>query len=162
VLPLPPPFRLRAIAAEDQPFIDALYRSTRDDLAAMASDESFLAQLIRMQQHAQMQGMRSAFPRARYCLLERDGVAVGRMVLDTAGGQLHLVELAISPAQRGLGAGGTVLRALQGLAAQRRQPLTLSVGLGNPGARRLYARLGFRVTGADSVQEHMQWLADAA
>lgn len=162
MLPLPPPFCLRAIVAEDQAFIDTLYRSTRDDLAAMALDETILTKLIHMQQQAQVQGMRNAFPHARYSLLERGGVAVGRLVLDTHGDQVHLVELAICRSERGQGIGSTVLRALQGLAAQRRQPLKLSVGLANPAARSLYARLGFRVTGADAVQERMQWLADAA
>ncbi len=160
MLALPPPFRVRDVAAHDQSFIDALYRSTRDDLAAIASDDAFLSQLIRFQQHAQVQGMRSTFPHARHYLLERDAVAIGRLVLDTAGAKVHLVDLALCPAARGLGAGSTVLRALQGWAAQRRQPLTLSVALSNPAARRLYARLGFRVTSADAMHERMEWLVD--
>ena len=156
---LPQPFRLRAIVAADQDFIDALYRSTRDDLASMPVDPAFLAQLMRMQQHAQAQGMRSAFPQAQYFLLERDGAAVGRLVLDTASDKVHLVELALCTATRNRGAGSVVLGALQAMAAQRGVPLSLRVSLANVAARRLYARFGFVVTGADAVQESMQWLA---
>jgi ribosomal protein S18 acetylase RimI-like enzyme len=159
MLSLPPPFSLRAIGAADQAFIDALYRSTRDDLSAMAVDASFLAQLIRMQQQAQAQGMRSTFPQAQYFLLEREGEAIGRLVFDAAGGHVHLVDLAICPAARSQGGGSAVLRALQALAAQRGQPLLLSVALGNPAARRLYARLGFIATDADALQERLQWQA---
>ena len=159
MLSLPQPFRLRAIDAADHDFIDTLYRSTRDDLAAMPVDPTFLAQLICMQQHAQVQGMRSAFPQAEYSLLVREGAAVGRLVLDTASDKVHLVELTLSPGARNQGAGSAVLGALQSMAALRGVPLSLSVGLANVAARRLYARLGFVVTGADAVQESMRWLA---
>ena len=155
---LPQPFRLRSIDASDQDFIDALYRSTRDDLAVMAVDETFLAQLIRMQQHTQAQGMRSAFPQAQYFLLERGGAAIGRLVVDTHGDRVHLVELTLCPAARNQGAGSVVLGTLQAMAAQRSVPLTLSVVLANLAARRLYTRLGFVVIGAGAVQESMQWL----
>ena len=159
MLSLPAPFRLRAIDAADQHFIDALYRSTRDDLAAMALDETFLAQLIRMQQQVHEHGMRNGFPQSKYFLLERDGVAAGRLVVDTSGGTVHLVELVLCPLARNLGAGTVVLGMLQAMATQRDVPLTLNVGLANPAARRLYARLGFVVTGADAVQESMRWPA---
>lgn len=160
MLSLPLPFCLRAIGAADQDFIDTLYRSTRDDLTAMAVDQTVLTQLIRMQQHAQVQGLRSAFPQAQHFLIERDGDAVGRLVVNILGGQVHLVDLAICPAARNLGAGSVVLHALQTLAGQRGEPLTLSISLANPAARRLYARLGFVVTGANALQERMQWLAN--
>lgn len=159
MVPLPQPLRLRASTAADQPFLDALYRSTRDDLAAMPVDESFRAQLVSMQQQAQVQGLRRTFPQAQYFLLEREAEAIGRLVVDAAGNHMHLVELAIAPAARRAGAGSAVLRALQTLAAQRDQALTLSVGMANPLARRLYARLGFVVTAVDALQEQMRWQA---
>ena len=159
---LPQPFRLRSIDAADQDFIDALYCSTRDDLVAMAVDETFLAQLIRMQQHTHAQGMRSAFPQSQYFLLERNGAAIGRLVVDTHGDRVHLVELALCPASRNQGAGSVVLGTLQAMAAQRDVPLTLNVGLANLAARRLYTKLGFVGIGADAVQESMQWSACAS
>lgn len=61
---LPAPLLLRAIGADDQAFLSELYASTRDDLAAMAAEPAFLAQLIGMQQRMQSQGYRSAFPDA--------------------------------------------------------------------------------------------------
>lgn len=157
MLVLLPPLRLRAIAAGDQAFIDALYRSTRDDLAAMEIEESFLAQLIRLQQEAQAQGVRRTFPQAQYFLLERDGEPVGRLVIEATAERVHLVDLALAPAFRNLGAGSAVLRALQSLAEQRGQPATLSVTLANSAARRLYGRLGFVVTDSDPLQERMRW-----
>jgi GNAT superfamily N-acetyltransferase len=157
LLSLPEPLRLRAAANADQPFLDALYAGTRDDLASMPVEPALLDQLIKMQQQAQAQGLRHMYPHAAYFIVERDGVAIGRMVLDCADTQLRLLDLSLMPAARGQGSGGAILRALQALAAARGQPLALSVSLANPAARRLYALLGFVSTGADSVQESMEW-----
>lgn len=159
MLSLPEPLRLRAAAAGDQPFLDALYLGTRDDLAALPVDPAFLGQLIQMQQQAQVQGLRHMYPQAAYFIVERDGVAIGRLVLDTAGAHVHLLDLSLMPGARGQGCGGAVLRALQALAAARGLPLALRVGLANPAARRLYLQLGFASIGADAVQETMEWRA---
>lgn len=159
MLSLPAPLRLRAADDGDQAFLDALYRSTRDDLATMPVAPAMLVQLMTMQQQAQAQGLRHLYPDAAYYLLEHDGVAIGRLVLDTAPERIHLLDLSLMPAARGQGSASAVLRALQALAAGRGQPLALSVSRSNPGARRLYARLGFASTGIDAVQESMQWQA---
>lgn len=159
---LPPPLRLRAICAADQAFVDTLYRSCRDDLALVAPTEAFLAQLLRIQQQAQAQGMRGAFPQSEYFVIERDSEAIGRMVVEAAGGRVHLVDLVLLPAARGQGCGSAVLRALQAMAARRAEPLTLSVSMANDAARRLYLRLGFVACGADALQQSLRWEAHGA
>lgn len=159
MLSLPAPLRLRAADGADQPFLDALYRSTRDDLASMPVAPAMLGQLMAMQQQAQAQGLRHLHPDAAYFVLEREGAAIGRLVLDAAGERVHVLDLALLPAARGQGSASALLRALQALAAGRSQPLSLSVSLSNLGARRLYARLGFTGTGDDGVQESMRWQA---
>lgn len=159
MLPLPAPLRLRAADGADQPFLDALYPSTREDLAAMPVEPAFLAQLMKMQQQAQAQGLRTMYPRAAYFVLEREGVAIGRLVLDHQDGPLRVLDLSLIPPARGQGSASAVLRALQALAAGRGQPLSLSVSVANPAARRLYRRLGFASTGIDGPQESMQWQA---
>ena len=158
-LSLPPPFFLRAIGEQDQAFLDALYRSTREDLAQMPADPAFVAELIGMQQHMQTQGLRSSFPQAQYGIVERDGQAIGRLVYEAAPGRLHLADLALLADARGQGAGSVVLRALQACAAQRGVPLSLSVSHANPGAVRLYARLGFVVSDSNAMQQSMAWRA---
>ncbi|WP_164558096.1 GNAT family N-acetyltransferase [Massilia atriviolacea] len=156
---LPAPLLLRAIGADDQAFLSELYASTRDDLAAMAAEPAFLAQLIGMQQRMQSQGYRSAFPDAAYAIVERAGQPIGRLVTEADGARLHLVDLAFTPSARGQGYGGSVLRALQAAAGARGLALTLSVLRANEGAARLYARHGFDTVASDDVQLRMRWSA---
>lgn len=157
VLSLPAPWRLRAPSAADQPFLDALYRASRSDLASMPVDPAFLDQLIKLQQHAQTSGLRHTYPQAAYYIIEDNAAPIGRLVIDTAAEHAHLLDLALMPAARGQGCGGAVLRALQASAAERKHALWLSVSVSNPAARRLYARLGFVSTASDGVQESMAW-----
>lgn len=151
------PLHLRAPQAADQPFLDALFRSTREELAQAAPDEAFLLQLLRIQQNAEAQGMRACFPHASQFIIEHDGVAAGRLVFDSTPDALHLVDLTLLPGARGQGHGGAILDALQDQAAAHGQTLTLKVSLGNTGARRLYGRKGFAVTSDDGMQQALQW-----
>ena len=157
MLTLPVPLTLRAVGAHDQAFLAALYASTRDDLGSMAAEPAFIAQLIALQQQMQAQGLRGRFPEAAYFIVERNGAAIGRVVIDAGAAQLHLVDLALSAEARGQGAGTSVLKALQAWAGGRGVPLTLSVSHANPAAARLYARLGFTTVDADAMQQRMQW-----
>lgn len=156
---LPAPFHARPVGDADHAFLSDLYASTRDDLAAMAADPAFVAQLIAMQQQMQVQGYRVAFPQAEYLIVERDGQPIGRLVSETSAERLHVVDLAFVPHARAQGNGSTVLRALQAAAAASGLPLTLSVTHANAGAARLYARLGFETVASDQVQQRMRWSA---
>ena len=49
------PLHLRAPQAADQPFLDALFASAREELAQVAPDQAFLRQLLRIQQNAAAQ-----------------------------------------------------------------------------------------------------------
>jgi ribosomal protein S18 acetylase RimI-like enzyme len=159
-LALPAPWRLRTAVGADQNFFDALFRANRDDLVQAAPTESFLVELLRMQQKAQENGMHQAFPKAQSLVLERDGAPVGRVLVEADRGRVHLIDLALLPAARGQGGGSALLRALQAFAAGRAEPLTLSVSTGNHHARRLYLRLGFVPTHGDEMQENMRWEAE--
>ncbi len=156
---LPAPFRLRPVVCADQVFLDALYRSSRHDLAQAVPNEHILVQLLQMQQNAQANSTRMRFPEAATLVLEREMTAIGRVVVEAANGRVHLIDLLLSPDARGQGAGTLVLRALQDLAAQRGEPLTLTVSHANGDARRLYLRLGFVVGGKDQMNESLRWVA---
>lgn len=159
MIALASPLSLRACDTSDEVFLAALYRSTRDDLAPLAADEAMLAQLLALQHQAQVQGTRAMFPQAEHFLIARDGVPIGRLVLDRNAARIHVVDLALLPEARGHGWGGAVLCALQQLARDSALPLTLSVSVANTGARRLYGRHGFAAYGGNSVQESLHWRA---
>ena len=91
-------------------------------------------------------------------IIELDGVAVGYLVVLHETDHDFLDEIALTPsAQRG-GIGTALVRAAMDAAARRGVPLHLSVLVNNP-ARRLYARLGFRVTAVDHPRVRMEWEA---
>lgn len=63
-------------------------------------------------------------------------------------GKLHyLAHLAVAPAWRGHGIGQALVTHLLALAPPERSGFVLDVAATNPAAQRLYARLGFEVTG---------------
>ncbi|CDG84045.1 GNAT family N-acetyltransferase [Janthinobacterium agaricidamnosum] len=158
---LPTPYRLRPFNdnAEDAAFAAALYRSTRDDLRLMPADPAFIADLIAMQQRMQIQGYRQAYPQADYLVLEQDGAAIGRLVLDRDDTALRIVDIAILPQAQGQGAGSAVLGALQAAAAKQDQCIRLGVSHGNLAARAFYARLGFHAASEDALQQQLIWSA---
>lgn len=110
-----------------------------------------------MQQRLQAAGYRHDFPDASYLLLERDGAACGRIVVDAGPQALRLVDIALLPEVRGHGLGSHILRALQACAAQHGLPVTLSVHHSNPQARRLYLAHGFQAHATNAVSEQMMW-----
>lgn len=154
---LPAPYQLRLQRDDDEAFAAALYSTTRDDLRQMPAAPAMIEQLIAMQRRMQSHGYRQAFPHAAYLVLQHGDTAIGRLVIERRGAQLRLVDIAIVPAARGQGAGGAVLRGLQALADAEQLQIHLGVNRNNPGARKLYLQLGFRVHAQDEVQEQLVW-----
>jgi ribosomal protein S18 acetylase RimI-like enzyme len=70
--------------------------------------------------------------------------------------ECHLIDIALMPAVRGQGLGGTLLADLMAYAAGAGKPVDLSVIAHNP-ARRLYERLGFVTTETGSLYNMMKW-----
>ncbi|MCS0590566.1 GNAT family N-acetyltransferase [Massilia norwichensis] len=157
---LPPSLLLRPAADADAGFLQALYASTRDDLRQLPLPPAQLEQLIAMQQRAHEAGWRAAFPNAEVLVLEHDGMAAGKAVLDTTGHDWRLVELALLPVLRGRGLGTALLTALQARARQCGASIGLAVLCTNTGALRLYERAGFRITGGNALQHQMAWLPE--
>ncbi|GBF77786.1 N-acetyltransferase [Paenibacillus sp. 598K] len=72
-------------------------------------------------------------------------------------GEWYIGDVAVNATYRGQGIGALLIGEVQRLAAAERVRLTLHVAAGNPGARRLYERLGFRVAHT-SISRVSRWL----
>jgi ribosomal protein S18 acetylase RimI-like enzyme len=147
----------RPVTADDAAFLAQLYASTRQDLLHLPVPREVIDGITRHQQQLQTLGYLASFPDAQFLLLEHLGAPVGRLVLHEADCELRIVDIAIAPAARRRGHARSVLRSIQDRAAGQSAALTLRVRKDNPNARRLYASLGFAVTGEDEVAEQMRW-----
>lgn len=148
---------LRPARADDAPFLRRLYASTREDeLSALAWSVAQRETFLSLQLEAQDRHYRAHYPQARFDVIERDGAPVGRLVVDRGAGVIHLLDIALLPAERGAGLGGALLRELQKEASARGSAILLHVVRTSP-ALRLYARLGFRVRREESVYVEMEW-----
>ena len=154
---LPAPLALRETNAGDQDFLEALYATSRDDLLIPAADPATLKALLKMQQQVQQAGLRNQFPFASHLILERNGDAIGRIVIDTTLTDLRLVDIAILPHARRRGAASAVLRALQTRARQQGLGMSLAVSKANHAARNLYLAMDFRMVTQDDLFEQMIW-----
>lgn len=152
-----PALHIRPALPSDEDFFLALYRSTRDDLLGLLADPRYIDGIVAMQQRMQVAGYRSSYPEAVYEVLELGGGPVGRLVTAGVPGAVRVVDIAVMPQARGRGVAGEALRRLQRQAAQDGHGLTLAVRTDNPGARRLYAALGFTVDAEESGRLQKRW-----
>jgi GNAT superfamily N-acetyltransferase len=162
---MPPPLRAAAIfgisyrprSDGDLPFIERLFRSTREDeLALTGWPEEFKRQFVAQQQFAQNRQFEFGHPGAEWLLIEQDGAPIGRLYVEDRGGDLWLIDIALIPESRGRGIGAAVLGDLLAQGRDAGKPVGLTVFKTNP-ARRLYARLGFTLVADDGAYEEMAW-----
>lgn len=76
------------------------------------------------------------------------GHRVGRLRLVTTTDQVEIAGLQILPENQGCGIGTSVVRSILARASDDDVPVLLDVETDNPGAKRLYERLGFSIAGA--------------
>ncbi len=147
----------RPYAAEDFDFIEALYRSTRDEELALSGwPEAAKTEFLAQQHRAQHQHYQAHYPDAERLILERDGTPIGRLYVDAWPLELRIVDISLMPAVRGQGIGEAVLRDVIAWAEDQAKGVSIHVEKFNP-ARRLYQRLGFVMTEDKGVYELMEY-----
>jgi len=149
---------LRRRRAGDAAFLAALFAAVRGPMLAATGWPEARRQAFLDQQFAlQTRHYDRSYPDLWPGIIERGGVAVGRLYLSRQTGTLHVVDLALLPALRGQGLGGELLRCVLAEAAREQRGVSLHVDQANP-AQRLYRRLGFRPTGPSAGPDLlMRW-----
>ena len=162
---MPPPLRAaaefdisyRLKSEKDLPFIERLYRSTREEELAMSGwPEALKQQFVAHQLLMQTRHFEHAYPRAEWLLIERGGEAIGRLYVDDSEGGILLVDIALLPESRGRGIGTAIVRDLLEQGRQAGRAVRLSVFRTNK-ARRLYERVGFKPAGSAGAYDEMEW-----
>jgi ribosomal protein S18 acetylase RimI-like enzyme len=148
---------LRPITPEDEPFLARLFASTRaDELELTNWGEEQKAAFCRMQFTAQSAHYQKHYSDASFDIIERGGVAAGRLLVWRSGKEILIVDIALLPEHRGAGIGTKLLKELQEEAKAAGKPLTIHVEKYNP-ALRLYGRLGFQRIEEQPVYLLMEW-----
>ena len=152
---------LRAAEPADEPLLCAVYASTRaEELALTDWSEERKAEFCQQQFAAQDAHYRQHYPSAQYSIIERDGVAAGRLFVDRWEKEIRIMDIALLPEHRGAGIGTRLLRELQEEARAAGRALSIHVEKFNP-ALRLYERLGFRAIEDKGVYLLMEWRGSA-
>jgi ribosomal protein S18 acetylase RimI-like enzyme len=148
---------LRRITPADEPFLARLYASTREqELALINWSEEQKALFCRLQFNAQTTDYQRNYPEASFDIIERDGVAAGRLLVLRSDDAVHVIDIALLPEHRGAGLGTKFLRGLQEEAKAAGKKLSIHVEIFNP-ARRFYERLGFKQVEEKGVYLLMEW-----
>ncbi len=149
--------RLRAELPEDDPFLIALYRTTRESELDMLPDwsEEQKQAFVLFQFNAQRHHYRTVLENVAFDVIERHGEPIGRLYSQELRSQLHIVDIALSPEVRGQGLGGAILESLGFHAARAGKALGIFVESYNP-ARHLYDRLGFQSIGEQHIYVEME------
>jgi len=139
---------LRPVQPADELFLFELYASTRaDELAALAWDAATRQLFLRQQFQAQQAHYQSYYPTGDHQIICVAGVAAGRIYIERSVEKLHLLDIALLPAQRGRGIGGALMEVLLAETAQAALPVTLYVYRFDQRVLGWYERLGFAIIG---------------
>lgn len=155
-------YRLRPETETDIPFLMQLYASTREqELAPVPWTAEQKQAFLASQFEAQRRHYRNHIAGCAFDVIERDGVAMGRLYLEPRRTQLYIVDIALMPEHCGQGLGSAILQALQAAARAQGKGVGIMVEKFNP-ALRLYRRLGFAEIADHELYLEMEWLPEGA
>lgn len=144
---------------EDLPFLELLYRSTREaELDRTPWSEAQKQAFIAMQFTAQHRHYQEHYPDALWLILLQQGTPVGRLYLERWSKEHRIIDIALVPQRRGSGIGSAVLEDLMEEASAMQKLVSIHVEKENP-AMRLYRRLGFTKIEDKGVYDLLSWPA---
>jgi len=121
---------------------------------ARTGDAALFARLYRLARP----GLSHLDGEAMQFVVEAAGSAIGAVMLDVGPSEMRVVFFVLLPEARNQGYGAEVLTGLQQAAWHARAPLASVVEYDNPGARRLYLRLGFQPAQRGVRADKLVWM----
>lgn len=149
---------LRPVVATDDPFLFAVYASTREhEVAQVAWEEGQKELFLRWQFNLQRGEYDTRFPDAAYHIILVDQHLAGRIWVGMDDEQIRLLDIALLPEFQNRGVGTALLRRLMKEATITRKALRHMVFVLNNDATRFYERLGFVAIEDLDAYKHMEW-----
>jgi ribosomal protein S18 acetylase RimI-like enzyme len=144
---MPKQYSLRPVTEADYAFLWLLHQRTLKEYAIQTWG--------RWDDAVEEPRFRSRFDPAKLQIIVQGGRDIGLVSTGEKGDEMWLGRIQILPEKQGQGIGTAVIEDVLAIAQQRQRFLTLTVLKVNP-ARRLYERLGFRVTGETETHYAMR------
>jgi ribosomal protein S18 acetylase RimI-like enzyme len=104
-----------------------------------------------------LEQIRAAIPGSTTSVVEMAGILVGRLRTIRTADSIELCGIQLLPGVQRRGIGTAIVADLQAQAAAAGLPLDLSVEKDNPGASRLYRRLGFAPIAETEEEYRLRW-----
>ena len=156
------PVTLRPERADDEALLYRLFCSwALEDLERMPVDDSTKEKLLRFQFAGQMSTYRARFPAASFDIIERDGVAVGRLIVDSGDAvePACLVDFVLLPETRNDRLGRAIISAVLAEQARLGRKVRVKILHHNEPSQRMCAALGFVEIGRDAPFIQLEWSA---
>ena len=134
-----------------RPAVAADFESCRRTYFA---EVGWMNERLQLKQDEQEAMFRKQWRPSQVCIIQADGVDVGWLQTVASKSEHMLGQLFVDARHQRKGIGTEVLRGIIDEAARRRLPVRLAVVKINP-SRKLYERLGFRVTHEDERKVYM-------
>ncbi len=149
---------LRPVTKDDDPFLLAVYGSSRaEELAQVEWAEGQRELFLRWQFDLQRREYDSRFPNAEYAVILLGKSQAGRIWIERNEKEIHLLDIAILPEFQNRGIGTLLLRQLIDESLRTQTPLTHTVFMLNADAHRFYVRLGFVDIEDVGAYKRMEW-----
>ena len=153
---------VRPATQNDQPFLELLYRSARPDLQFIDGEQELIDTVVAQQMRAMEEGAGANYPNAMHFIIEKTQHSVGALVVDFGHNEVRVIYVAFIPTARGFSYGKAILQGVQQAAANNQCPVAVVVWHNNPGAKRIYLELGFKVEEAQPLADRMIWYPGAS
>ncbi len=142
------PYRLVPATEKDRPWLEELRRAVYQDL--------FVATWGGWDEARHRRHFATCWERGDICAVEMDGIRVGMIQVFEHTDAVEVGEIQVHPSYQGRGIGTRLLQDTLARAHAQRKKVSLSTGLQNRRAFKLYQRLGFVHVAQTETHYHME------
>jgi streptomycin 6-kinase len=143
-------YRLRNASDADKSWLDSLRREVYKDL--------FDATWGKWDEERHLRHFASCWEAGNIQIIENNNIPVGMLQLFETGPTIEISEIQISPRYQGKGLGALIIKDILKSASANEKKVTLSTGLKNTRALKLYEKLGFIETESTDAKIYMEYL----
>lgn len=148
---------LRPCGPEDDAFLYDVFCTTWASEVAALPNPRLAPHVMRIRHIAQERQFASLHPGHQRFVVLHDDQPAGRLYVHERGSRMHVLDLTLLPCFRARGLGTRVTRDLFGEATERGKSVTLRLARRNVRACEFQSSLGFRLVGADDVDNFFEW-----